>query len=240
VDGARPDVAMARKYSLRYVHIPFGYDGIPREQVLRLAKAVRDLPGPVYVHCHHGKHRGPAAAAVIHLCLDEKCTVGQAIAEMRRAGTDPHYTGLYAVPKTLARPSAKDLDGVPSDFSEVAKVPDLAHLMVEIEARWENLKRIKAAGWRTPSDHADLDPPHEALQLVEHFREAGRLAQVKERPQDFRHWLGEAEKLATTLETILRAGRDNREISRAGADGTFRRAGTACTQCHAKYRDVPH
>src|SRR5262249_999764 len=62
-DGARPDFAAARAECLRYVHIPFGYDGIPPEQILRLAKAVRDLPGPIYIHCHHGMHRGPAAAS---------------------------------------------------------------------------------------------------------------------------------------------------------------------------------
>src|SRR5882757_8959774 len=59
VDGAKPDVARARKFGLRYVHIPIGYDGISRPQTLRLAKAVRDLPGSVYLHCHHGKHCGP-------------------------------------------------------------------------------------------------------------------------------------------------------------------------------------
>jgi protein tyrosine phosphatase (PTP) superfamily phosphohydrolase (DUF442 family) len=89
VDGARPDVAMAHTYHLRYVHLPFGYDGIPRQRILELAKAVRDLPGPVYIHCHHGKHRGPAAASAIHLCLDPSCTVEQALAEMRRGGYRP-------------------------------------------------------------------------------------------------------------------------------------------------------
>ena len=29
-----------------------------------IAGAVAALPGPVFVHCHHGMHRGPAAAAV--------------------------------------------------------------------------------------------------------------------------------------------------------------------------------
>src|SRR5262245_34504268 len=37
VDGARPEVERARKYGLRYVHLPFGYDGPPREQVWRVA-----------------------------------------------------------------------------------------------------------------------------------------------------------------------------------------------------------
>src|SRR6516164_9740614 len=50
VDGARPDVGSAHKYGIRYVHLPFGYDGIPRQRVVALAKAVRDLPGPFYIH----------------------------------------------------------------------------------------------------------------------------------------------------------------------------------------------
>lgn len=40
VDGARPDVELARKYGLRYVHLPIGYDGITREQALRLSRAI--------------------------------------------------------------------------------------------------------------------------------------------------------------------------------------------------------
>jgi TonB family protein len=29
----------------------------------RIVRAVRDLPGPIYVHCHHGKHRSAAEGA---------------------------------------------------------------------------------------------------------------------------------------------------------------------------------
>ena len=239
VDGARPDAATARKYGLRYVHIPFGYDGIPTQQVLRLAKAVRDLPGAVYVHCHHGKHRGPAAAAAIHLCLDEKCSIERALAEMRRAGTDLRYTGLYAVPKTLVRPSPKDLDRVSADFPEVAKVSDLAEFMVAIDARWENLKKIKSAGWQTPSDHPDLDPAHEALQLVEQFREASRSQIVRERPEEFRTWLKAAVDEVTGLERAF-GTRKSREVERPLADRAFVEVGASCVRCHAKYRDVGH
>src|SRR4051794_16072618 len=39
VDGVRPDVEHAKKYGLRYVHLPFGYDGISRQRILELAKA---------------------------------------------------------------------------------------------------------------------------------------------------------------------------------------------------------
>src|SRR5262245_3191207 len=88
VDGARPDVERARKFGLRYVHLPIGYDGVPTEQGLKIARAVRDLPGLVFLHCHHGKHRSPAAAVVARLCLDEKCTVAAALDFLKQAGTD--------------------------------------------------------------------------------------------------------------------------------------------------------
>jgi protein tyrosine phosphatase (PTP) superfamily phosphohydrolase (DUF442 family) len=230
VDGARPDVERAQKFGLRYVHLPFGYDGIPRQRVLELAKAVRDLPGPVYLHCHHGKHRGPAAAAVIHLCLDEKCSIAQAVAEMKRAGTDPRYTGLFNLPHTLVRPTSKELDAIGNEFPEVAKVPDLAQIMVEIDARWENLKLIRAAGWKSPRNHPDLDPAHEGLQLMEQYREAGRL---KKGPEEMRRWLADAEGGAEELVRWLR-GNDA-----PAAEKAFQSLGTSCVRCHAKYRDVP-
>ena len=78
VDGAKPEVERAEKFGMRYVHLPIGYDGVPADQGWRLAKAVRDLPGLIYIHCHHGQHRSPAAAVVIKLCLDEKCTIATA------------------------------------------------------------------------------------------------------------------------------------------------------------------
>jgi protein tyrosine phosphatase (PTP) superfamily phosphohydrolase (DUF442 family) len=236
VDGAKPDIVHAHKYGLRYVHIPFGYDGIPRQQVLRLARAVRDLPGPIYIHCHHGVHRGPAAAAAIHLCLDESCTVEQALEEMRRAGTDPRYKGLYGSVRTTVRPAAKELDAVSAAFPEVEKVSDLASLMVQIDARWDNLKRAKAASWETPADHPDVDPPHEAVQLAELFQEAARLRHDDQ--ENLRQRFDEARKEAGELEQVLKG--KERKVTRQLADKAFAKIGTSCSQCHANYRDLPH
>jgi protein tyrosine phosphatase (PTP) superfamily phosphohydrolase (DUF442 family) len=230
VDGAKPDVERARKFGLRYVHLPFGYDGISQQRVFELAKAVRDLPGPIYLHCHHGKHRGPAAAAAVHLCLDSRCTVEQAIDEMKRAGTDPHYTGLFKVPRDIARPTNEELDRLEVAYPEVAEVPELAQSMVTIDNRWENLKRIRAAGWKAPPREPDLDPPHEALQLREHYREAARLPSVAGGPEEMRKWIREAGEKARLLEESLRKQQPDEEV--------FRQSAAACTACHAKYRDV--
>jgi len=65
VDGGRPDVETAKKFGLKYIHLPIGYDGIPSNRVVELVKAAQTLEGPIYVHCHHGLHRGPAAVAVM-------------------------------------------------------------------------------------------------------------------------------------------------------------------------------
>jgi protein tyrosine phosphatase (PTP) superfamily phosphohydrolase (DUF442 family) len=238
VDGARPDVERAHRFGLRYVHLPIGYDSVPEDQGLRIAKAVRDLPGPVYVHCHHGKHRGPAAAAVARLCTDDRCGAEEALEGMRLAGTDPHYTGLYAAPREFRRPTADELDRLPADFPEVAEVTGLAQLMVEVDDRWERLKLARAEGWKAPQDHPDIDPPHEALQVVEQYREALRLPKTAERPDDFRRRLEEARDTAEGLESALRPG-EGKAVDREAAEAAFKTAGDACTRCHGTYRDVP-
>jgi protein tyrosine phosphatase (PTP) superfamily phosphohydrolase (DUF442 family) len=234
VDGARPEVDRARKFDLRYVHLPIGYDGISQEQANRLARAVRDLPGPIYLHCHHGKHRGPAAAAVAEFCLDAKCTAAAAIQIMKRAGTDPHYTGLIAAPNRIHHPSRDELAAAASDFPESASIPALAQAMVEIDATWDNLQAIRKADSKTPKDQADLDPPHEALQLLERFREFGRRDEIRLRPEEFRKWLSDAEKSAASLEEWLRS-----KSAPAQLEMAFQRCKASCIQCHAKYRDVP-
>jgi hypothetical protein len=235
VDGMRPDVERAHKFGMRYVHLPIGYDGVPEEQGLKIAKAVGDLPGLVYLHCHHGQHRGPAAAAVARLCLDEHCGVEQALAEMKRAGTDPHYAGLYASPRQLHRPTKEELDRVPDDFPEVAQVGGLAQAMVGIDDHWDWLKQTRAAGWKVPPDHPDIEPAREALMLVEGYREAARLPDVKTRPEELRRWLAEVEANAQDLEKALR------QVPPAAdaAEASFKKVSAACTRCHASYRDVP-
>ena len=237
VDGAKPEVERAKKFGMRYVHLPIGYDGVPADQSLRLAKAVRDLPGLIYIHCHHGQHRSPAAAVVVKLCLDEKCTIASALELMKLAGTDPKYVGLYASPKELRRPTSADLDKISSNFPETAPTGSMVQQMVEIDDRLDNLKLIKAAGWTTPRNHPDLDPAHEALLLSEHFVELSRATEIKKNPQAFLDMLHQAEKDTRQLESTLRLEAGPARL--AGANQFFKASQASCTRCHAQYRDVP-
>ena len=166
VDGATPDAETARRYGIRYVHLPAGYDGIPREQAVRIIKAARTLSGPVFVHCHHGKHRGPAAVAICGLA-NEAWTKEQAVSWLERAGTATDYRGLYEAARGFAPPTATELERAGGEFPERAKVPAFVEIMVRVDGHWDRLKAIQKADFKPPADHPDLDPPHEALQLTE-------------------------------------------------------------------------
>jgi protein tyrosine phosphatase (PTP) superfamily phosphohydrolase (DUF442 family) len=232
VDGMRPDVATARRYGLRYVHLPFGYDGCPTPRALEIVRAVRDLPGPVYLHCHHGKHRSPAAAALVHIALDGASNA-EAVAFMRRAGADPAYIGLYGGTATFRRPTAAEIDRAPNQFPEVSPLPPLAESMVQIDERFAALQRCRKESWRTPLDHPDLEPAYEALQLRELFYELQRTGAVAARPADFKGRMSAAEGQAARTAAALRAGDDRR------ADAALDQVGAACSSCHARYRNVP-
>jgi hypothetical protein len=231
VDGASPDVELAERQGLRYVHLPIGYDGIPRERVLELARTVRDLPGPVYVHCHHGKHRGPVAVSVIQLCLDPAWTPERAEQWLRIAGTDPKYSGLLALPKSLNRPSTTELDSAPNNFPNRATVPTLTRLMVEVDSRWDHIKLAKDGAWLSPKNHPDIDPPHEAVQLAELYREAAR--HTTPHGPEFTRLLSSAEQSANEL------ARSIRTKDASASNAAFNTSQGFCTRCHADFRDRP-
>jgi protein tyrosine phosphatase (PTP) superfamily phosphohydrolase (DUF442 family) len=238
VDGSQPDVEAARRCGLRYVHLPVGYDGIPRDQSIRLVVAIRGLPAPVFVHCHHGKHRGPAAAAVCALAT-EGWDRAQARSWLERAGTDPKYKGLFATVDGFTTPSVGELGRVTTDqLPERAEVPALVETMVEVDHIWDRLKEIQKAGFRPPKDSPDLDPPHEALILSEHFREASRHSEVKEKGETFARMLGTAERDARSLEEALRGFPSSPgPFALEKTKASFARVSQDCTTCHARFRD---
>ena len=233
VDGAKPDVAAAKKYGLRYVHLPHGYDGIPQQRARELAKAVRNLEGPIYIHCHHGKHRSPAAAAVACVSaglIDHSAALGV----LKAAGTSANYRGLYQSAEAARRLDDALLDALNVEFPETAQLPPLAEAMVELEHTHDHLKAIAAAGWKSVPASPDLDPSHEALLLKEHFTELLRTDDVQRQSENFRQLLADSEVATGQLESALRGGA---KISDAAI--ALERVTQNCSACHRQFRDVP-
>jgi protein tyrosine phosphatase (PTP) superfamily phosphohydrolase (DUF442 family) len=176
VDGAAPEVETARRHGLRYAHLPLGYQGYADAACARLARAMQTLPGPVFVHCHHGKHRGPAAAAIMAMTA-LGWTSDRAEHWLRTAGTSTNYLGLYETVRRWRPPAPAALAQVPAEFPEVARTSDLTRAMVEVDRAWDHLKAIAAAGYRTPPEQPDLVPAREAARL------AARLTESREFPE---------------------------------------------------------
>lgn len=233
VDGQAPDLERARRYGMRYVHLPIGYDGIPDDRALALAKVAREAAGPVYIHCHHGKHRGPAAAAVCGMVAEGW---DHAIARrwLEQAGTSPDYAGLYrSIEHFTAPPDRAIATLTDADLPERAEVPDLVEAMVMIDLRWEHLKAIADSGFRVPADHPDLEPVNEANLLAEHYRELARLGESKGRGDAFLALLRDAEQNALALRDTLRPP----TVDRDAATAALKDSANDCKACHSRFRD---
>jgi hypothetical protein len=227
VDGAKPSVELARKHGLRYVHIPIGYDGVPEEAGRALARLVKEAKAPIYVHCHHGKHRGPSAAAVACVAsgdLENK----EALQILLRAGTSKDYPGLWRDVEDYTPPP----EGMAlPELVEVAEVGSFAAAMAQVDRAYDNLKLCRDAKWSVPPDHPDIAPAQESLLLQEGLHEAARNLGDDQYDEQFRAWLTNAKKMATDLRGDLQANHA------ASANDRFMMLEKSCKQCHQAYRD---
>lgn len=232
VDGARPDVETAKRHGLRYVHLPIGYDGVGAERGEELARAIDELPGPLYVHCHHGKHRSAAAVAVACV-LNGSLRPEQAQDVLRTFGTGEDYVGLWRDARS-ARPMERGtLEGRKVRYVEVAEIGDLAGAMAAVDRHWTHLKRLEKARWRKLEADPDLSAGHEALQLVEHLAEIGRGEDAGKRDGRYRSLLEEAVDGGRALGGALTGD----GVDAATADRAMKRVGATCVACHRGYRD---
>lgn len=231
VDGSLPDVDTAKKHDLRYVHLPIGYNGMDETRAAEIARAIRDLPKPIYIHCHHGKHRSAAAAAASCVMLGW-LSPEQALAKMKIAGTAENYTGLWDAVRAACTCDPKAIEKASTSFPEQWKPSNFVETMVEIDDALDNLKLIEKAGWTVPTDHPDLVPAAEAGRLVDHFRQIGEGDYAKARPQDFRDRIAADANLLTEIEEGLLV-----HASASDLGAKLKKVSQSCKDCHATYRD---
>ncbi|MCE9636520.1 MAG: cytochrome c [Planctomycetes bacterium] len=230
VDGAKPDVETAAKHGLRYVHVPIEYSGITRDQALRIIQAVKTSDGPVYVHCHHGLHRGPVGAMVARISLDG-ISNEEALKELKDSNCSPKYTGLYRDIGAFVAPTAEEMASVPTDLPSYVSPGDVPAHMAITGRIFERLVACDKAGWKAPANSPDVNPPHEATILRESFREMLRLEEVKTHEDRFVKWMNQSEADSASLEAAIVGGKN------ADATAALARIKKSCDSCHAQYRD---
>lgn len=236
VDGMQPDVETAQKLGLRYVHLPHGYDGISESRLKQLAKAVRDLDGLIYIHCHHGKHRSPVAASAACVAAG-MIPASAAPTILETAGTSPGYRGLFRTALSVQPMDPTILDELRVQFRPSVEVPPMAHAMVQIEQIHGRLKLAGKRGWRDAD--ADPEPAHDALLLREQFTELLRSPEVGKQKAEFRRLLEDSEAAAVELEAALRESKAGSDRSHLPPQKHFDRISTTCVKCHETFRDTP-
>lgn len=221
-DDASPNVKGARKHGLRYVHIPIGYDGIDEEAQAAMALTLKTYEGGVYIHCHHGKHRGPAMAAIAVL-LEEAGDKGDAIHFMERAHTSPDYEGLWQSVSNFDREKLTNIEVV---LHERVPLAPIVEEMAAISRIVDRLEASEAANWKTPPSHPDVSPAREAIMIAERFREL-----VRHGDFEYEAELEESERLGWKLRDAIAAG------DSATASEIFNSMKQSCGSCHDAHRN---
>ena len=226
VDGAQPDVALAKKYGLRYIHIPIGYDGISRESALAMVRVTKEAKGLTYVHCHHGKHRGPAAAAVMCLAAGT-ASKQEALDLMKRAGTGKDYVGLWCDVEGFKPP---EKDEVLPELTESAKVESLAAAMAKLDRHFDHVKLLAKSDWKAPKEHPDLIASAEALLVEEGLKECLRNCDPKADAK-FTELMSQSLKSAGELREAIQ--KNDAEKAKQLVEVVTQ----SCTRCHAEFRN---
>lgn len=230
VDGMTPELAAAEKLGLRYLHLPISYDQVPEQRRLQLAQVIANADGPIYMHCHHGKHRSAAALAA-GMVTAGKSTTEFAMARMQVSGTSADYPGLWQSVREAAPLAEQQLRADLATFPKSHQPSGRVALMNELDCVFDQLKIAKQAGWAASPQHPDLVPAREAQRLLYlHDQLAGDQA-VSQEPEDFHRILQRSRAATAALHSALRAG------DAAAAETQFGLVSKSCKECHRGYRD---
>ena len=240
VDGKVPDLEGAQRSGLDYVHIPIRYSGIDDDQIAQIAKSFRELEGPFYVHCYHGKHRGPAAAAIGRVALDG-LTRDRAIAEMRQwCSTASKYEALYSSVAVSDIPSAEETRAYAFDFAPAKAFGGFREVMVEMTRCWDEVKLAEKNGWAPDPNHPDVDALQSATQVQqfllrcqEHDTPGADNADFQESMADCQDGIAKIVELLTDCRTSdMSVGDVSLQLEDA-----YNLVSESCLTCHAVYRN---
>lgn len=229
VDAVAPDPDLASKHGIKIVHLPIGYDGIEDPRAAELASAIAQLEHPIYLHCHHGKHRGPAALCVGAIGAGI-ITNDQAIEFMTLAGTSDNYPGLWSAAQNARPLDQPTLDSI-TEFPTRAPVTGFVQGMGTLDRLHDQLLDIADNDWNAPDDHPDLSATAISGQLYDHLRSMGQLEYFNRKGTMLRSRFEAITELARTTESKII------DEDFTGALESLDALSDSCLDCHERFRD---
>ena len=228
VDSAKPDVEMAQKYGMRYVHIPIEYSEVSEHALLSLKRLIKDYSKElIYIHCHHGRHRGPTMAAMA-LLERTSCSIDRALNVLEVAGTSLDYPGLW---RDVRHWKESESDNLP-ELHSVAPLESFSATMAILDRNFDRIKLLRLNDWEVPESHPDLVVARELQQSIELLR-----ASKKQTPdewysnKDFNLRMEEAIQYAEELAIAV----ENKKS--VAAKNLYEDLKSSCSHCHRKYRN---
>lgn len=214
VDGPPPPVDLIDSLGMRSIHLPVGYGEIPSHVMRSLVRLSDEAAeSHLYVHCHKGRHRGPAVAAIL-LTVRDGGSIDQAMSVLSACGTSPEYVGLWA---SVEKPN------IPEGACSDAALPAL----VEPDSLIRQMDLIQEVRDRLDDTASIKDARSNLLLLKEAFIELERLhvpAWSVERP----NWNSDIRATIDLVESLRVA-----PVFDAGALGLI---DARCDSCHAASR----
>ena len=222
VDAARPNEEAALAEGLRYIHIPIGYDAIPEAASLAYAQLMREVELPVFIHCHHGRQRGPAASAIA-LRASTGCSSEAALAVLHAAGTSKKYEGLW---RDVEAWTPSVIDAEPVVLSALHELPAFTVKMAGIDRTWDSIKQLREEDWESVS----LVPQTQLL--LQQLQDcAGQIP--AEHIQDLKLHRG-LEDVVSFAEGLQRAAE---ALDKDSLEESYSDLRASCNDCHADYRN---
>ncbi len=228
VDAIAPDPKLAASHGIRIVHLPIGYDGIDDQRAVELAAAIDTLEHPMFVHCHHGKHRGPAALTVGAIGAG-LINNDQAERYMQTTGTSSKYPGLWEAARRAHPFNAESLKNVP-ELPARAPVSDFVDAMGQVDRLHDRLWSMAKDDWKTPEDHPDLSATAVSGQIHDLLRAMLDDEIVHQEGAGMRSMMITSIEAAAQTERAIDDGRFSDALD------ALTNLNQSCTDCHDQYR----
>lgn len=229
VDGQKPDLELAERHGMTYIHLPIGYDGVPAEVQASLKLLLEKHPGKIFFHCHHGKHRGPAAAAIAaRLTGDFSPEAAERF--LHKAGTSPDYSGLW---RDVRGFSGVCPDTQPRPLLPISPVDPMVEEMNRLDEAFDDFTARFSEQESSSSEARTL--PELAMLIEEALRESRR--EVEEKPKLWPEGLGAAFDASLDSAAILRKSLDPADPSRDRIKNALAAVKQDCRSCHRKFRN---
>jgi|MDSW01.2.fsa_nt_gb protein tyrosine phosphatase (PTP) superfamily phosphohydrolase (DUF442 family) len=228
VDGAKPDVEMAKKYGMKYVHIPIEYSDVTEHDQLSVKRLIKDYPDElIYVHCHHGRHRGPTMAAIA-LLERTSCSVDRALNVLEVAGTSLDYPGLWRDVRYWQRTNP---DSLPELYS-IAPLESFSATMALLDRNFDRVKLLRLNDWKVPATHPDLVVSRELQQTIDLLQDSKKQTPLEwASNEDFHRRMVESIQYA---EELANAVANKKSVA---ARNLYEDLKSSCSHCHRKYRN---